>query len=199
MKDDLKIQSPKINNKRKCTNGQRTDAFKLWCWRTSLRIPWTARRSKQSILKEINPKYSLEGLMLKLEFHFPGHLMQRAYSLEKTLMLWKIEDKKKWQQKMKWLGSIPNPIDINLSKLHEIAEDRGVWQAADHGVTNWHDLVTTKTEKIYFKLTWFSYVRAMPAQSSLTLCDPMDGSPPGSSVHGIFPAKNTGVGCHFLC
>ena len=136
MKDDLKIQSHKINNKRKYTNGQRTDAFKLWCWRTSSRIPWTARRSKQSILKEINPKYSLEGLMLKLEFHFPGHLMHRAYSLEKTLMLWKIKDKKKCQQKMKWLGSIPNPIDINLSKLHEIAEDRGVWQAADHGVTN---------------------------------------------------------------
>ena len=101
---------------------------------------------------------------------------------------------------MKWLGSIPNPMDINLSKLWEIVEDRGAWHAAAHGVTNsltWLSDWTT-TAKIYFKLNWFSYVKAMHAQSSLILCDPMDCSPPGYSVHGIFPGKSTRVGCHCL-
>ena len=100
----------------------RIDVFKLWCWRRLLRIPWTARRSNQSILKEINPEYSLEGLMLQLKLQYFGHLMQRANSLEKTLMLGKTEGKRRrGQQRMRWLDSITDSVDMNLSKL------------ADHG------------------------------------------------------------------
>ena len=97
---------------------QRIDAFKLWCWRRLLRVPWTARRSNQSILKEINPEYSLEGLMLKLKLQHFGHLMRRADSFEKTLMLGKIEGRRKrgWQR-MRWLDSITDSMDMNLSKL----------------------------------------------------------------------------------
>ena len=114
---------------------QRIDAFKLWCWRKFLRIPWTARRSNQSILKEINPEYSSEGLMLKLKFQYFGHLMQRAGSLEKTLMLGRIERKRKrGQQRMRWLVSITDSMDMNLSKLGEIVEDRRGWHATVHGV-----------------------------------------------------------------
>ena len=107
----------------------RTDAFKLWCWRRLLRITWTARRSNQAILKEINPDYSLEGLMLKLKLQYIGHQMQRADSLEKT-MLDKIEGKRrKGQQSMRWLDSVVESMDMNLSKLQEIVEDRGAWNA----------------------------------------------------------------------
>ena len=115
---------------------RRTDVFKLWCWRRLLKVPWTATRSNQSILKEINSRYSLGGLMLKLKLQYFGHLMWRANSLEKTPMLGKMEGKRRkaWQR-MRWLDSIADSMHMNLRKFWEVVEDREGWHAAVHGVT----------------------------------------------------------------
>ena len=143
----------------------RIDAFELWCFRRLLRVPWTAKRSKQSILKEVNPKYSLEGLMLKLKLQYFGHLMGGANSIEKSLMLGKIEGRRRRRrQRMRWLGAITDSMDMILSLLQEVVKGREAWRAAVHGVAKgWAWATEQKQQNSCHLFSIFSVsIRSLP-------------------------------------
>ena len=165
---------------------RRIDAFEVWCWRRLLRVPWTARRSNQSILKEISPGISLEGRMLKLKLQYLGHLMRRVDSLEKTLMLGGIGGRsRRGRQRMRWLDSITYLMDVSLGELRELVMGREAWRTVIHGVAKSWTQLSDWTE-----LNWTEPGDESESEvAQLTLCNPVDCSPPGSSVHGILQAR----------
>ena len=156
---------------------RKTDAFELWCWRRLFRVPWTARRSNQSILKEISPEYSLEGLMLKLKLQYFGHLMWRTDLLEKSLMLGRIEGwRRRGRQRMRWLDGITDLMDMSLSKLRELVMDREAWRAAVHRVTksrtqlsDWTELNWTELKDTRWNLRGDLWRKFLPWHKSQTV------------------------------
>ena len=163
------------------------DSFELWCWRRLLRVPWTARRFNQSILKETSPGCSFEGLMLKLKLQYFDHLTWRADSMEKTLMLGKFEGRRRrGQQRMRWLDGITGSMDMGLGRLWQLVMDREAWRAAVHGVVK------------SWTWQWLNWTVVQSLSHIGLFCDHMDYSPLRLLCPWDSPGKNIGMGCHFL-
>ena len=151
----------------KKTECQRIDAFELWCWGRLLKVPWTARRSNQSILRDINPEYSLEGLMLKLKLQYFDHLIWTGHLLEKSLMLGKIDGRRRrGHQRMRWLNGITHAMNLNLGKLQEMVRNREAWRAAVHGVTKSQTWLGDGTTTVKLSLLYFPFITLLSLHDS---------------------------------